>query len=867
MSLAAEQLRKTVPAQLGFLAIYNPSLGTTDETVADQIVYYTSQDHQDRKRRKQRVADASTQAAKDAANQSRNKQLRRIGLAQGMVEFGKSFADGTSIDTIETEKSRIILHEFEPGWWILASINLTILPKTVTTTAAKNKAPEQVETTEYSSREVKPAVLLLRDLLRAHSTFLLHRAPSIQELFGRTKRSEFENILGRYWDTFLSTWNVLMHGNPANNLYGGIKIAACGELGVGVGEEERGSGEREVLEGFVGRIDGLVDVIVSRFGDIDPSDDVQKGTNRVDAHRTLPSSPWLGSGNDPTAEDGVVFLGTGELLQRSLRDLSHWVEDIYRWGPSTYGLMDKSTTHGRGKNRKSGKRATGEAVSNSREVSRGVYGVNLLPQGPTQDSMTTIPPMPVPDGEDTRGRTGLGERGPSLHRDSSNAASINSESSKGSKFVDYLKFGYGSHWTLGGTTSKIAGHDDAADAQAAHTNSGNAVGSVESQGSKPSTGEEGRKSDSSPRPPDDTVGHYLIGLMGDIENEDDDTVVENLAGSQKSSVSSDNLSENISARTLIIELQTQADVHVEAETSIDAHSTENEQASFKDKTSALGGTLGVVFGTPEGKNMKELRVVVYANKPFIFVFLFEPQTESLASSSLYRSLHYQLSPLMKPLLRSTTFRASRPDITLNSKDRSGSATIYDLVWDPKLLTLNSTIPNIPDPFHTQPQSSDQLPWSRIEALNTHLQILNTYIATIKNGSELERTCKTSRGWWVVWTRIPEQRETPPAITSGTGEDLMFTSEDESGGDATLGSNASRTASTLGSSSVPGGAREDKVIFLIRKASDYTGTRSSRFVGGSSTAEDSGWIGAPGKLAQGIGIDTRKYIEGLLNLNR
>ena len=46
-----------------------------------------------------------------------------------------------------------------------------------------------------------------------------------------------------------------MHGNPATSLYGGIKVAACGELGMGVGEEERGSGEREVLEGFVGRIE------------------------------------------------------------------------------------------------------------------------------------------------------------------------------------------------------------------------------------------------------------------------------------------------------------------------------------------------------------------------------------------------------------------------------------------------------------------------------------------------------------------------------------------------------------------------------------------------------------------------------------
>jgi len=32
----------------------------------------------------------------------------------------RSFADGEPVDSIETEKSRIVLHELEQGWWILA---------------------------------------------------------------------------------------------------------------------------------------------------------------------------------------------------------------------------------------------------------------------------------------------------------------------------------------------------------------------------------------------------------------------------------------------------------------------------------------------------------------------------------------------------------------------------------------------------------------------------------------------------------------------------------------------------------------------------------------------------------------------------
>lgn len=59
-------------------------------------------------------------------------------------------------------------------------------------------------------------------------------------------------------------------------------------------------------------------------------------------------------------------------------------------------------------------------------------------------------------------------------------------------------------------------------------------------------------------------------------------------------------------------------------------------------------------------------------------------------------------------------------------------------------------------------------------------------------------------------------------------------------------------------------------FLIRKASDYVAPAarkpSGRFgkdVGGSSAS--GGW--GPGKLAEGIGIDARQYIDGLLSLNR
>lgn len=106
-----------VPAQLGFLAIFNPSLGTTDDTIDDQIVYYASDTTQGSGKRRRRTRGRPTD---DISQEERHERLRQIGLAQGMINFSRGFADEASLDTVDTEKSRVITHELEPGWWILA---------------------------------------------------------------------------------------------------------------------------------------------------------------------------------------------------------------------------------------------------------------------------------------------------------------------------------------------------------------------------------------------------------------------------------------------------------------------------------------------------------------------------------------------------------------------------------------------------------------------------------------------------------------------------------------------------------------------------------------------------------------------------
>ncbi len=64
---------------------------------------------------------------------------------------------------------------------------------------------------------------------------------------------------------------------------------------------------------------------------------------------------------------------------------------------------------------------------------------------------------------------------------------------------------------------------------------------------------------------------------------------------------------------------------------------------------------------------------------------------------------------------------------------------------------------------------------------------------------------------------------------------------------------------------------DREAFLVRKASDYSGSSSGKKASGRFGIDVRGSSGGgawgPSKLAEGIGIDTRKYIEDLLSLNR
>ncbi|KAL8802601.1 MAG: hypothetical protein Q9182_003691 [Xanthomendoza sp. 2 TL-2023] len=777
MSISANK-SGIIPAALASLTIYNRSLSQNDDTIQEQIVYYYSKsDTKNQLRTANQIQDGDDK-------EDKNEKLRQIGLAQGMVQFAGTFSEGQAINSIETEKSRIVLLELEAGWWLLASVDLTriLSPNEAKANSPAPRADVKLNI-EYSAREVSPPALLLAQLKQAHQTFLLHHAQTLSELFSRLQKVKFCAILERFWDDFVWNWYVLLHGNPAVDIFNGLKLAAGGELGIGVGEEEWGSGEREVLEGFIGRTDGLVDLIVSRFGEARAVAGPEKGSlSDATSQPPLQTDDWY-LGQDPRPSDGVVFSGIGAIARPSVKHISKWVEFMFKYGENAYGVRDNPVAINRRRRDKiggafssKGQRSLTAAASGSAKGRSDDYGIpapiirmQRARRNPLQEVISSSSAGTEINKKQAQTGTTHGEK------------SFNTDT-----LMKYMTLGiYGS----GLSTSFIGSSENSSDVKPKDVKK--AKGPAESSG----------------------PGYFLIGLHGDLDEEDDS---DHSAHDVGSAVHQDQFDEK-RAQTSRIVLRTLIVEQGEQETTESVRKTSSEFAA-----------------TPAGR-YNRLRVVVYINRPFIFTFLFQLQTDSLAIPSFYRSLHHQLGPLQRPLLRSTSpskvaervREASAPKSTVTTRS---SHPVYDLVYDPHNLTVHTTIPNIPEPGSARkPQAASSPPWTRVEALSVHSQVLNTYSSTRRHQSELERTCKSNRGWWVVWMRLPHVAASQQA-----------------------------------------GRMVYREAFLVRQASDDGPPAGKGSVGGwgrngGGSSTDQG--GAPTRLAEGIGIDARQYLEGLVGLNR
>lgn len=100
-------------AFLSSLYIYNPSLGQTDNTVHEQLIFHYSSPPA--------AANSSPKPSSPVdASQELHQQLRAIGLAQGIVEFARAFSPEAAVQEVRTQKGFTVPVEVEKGWWILA---------------------------------------------------------------------------------------------------------------------------------------------------------------------------------------------------------------------------------------------------------------------------------------------------------------------------------------------------------------------------------------------------------------------------------------------------------------------------------------------------------------------------------------------------------------------------------------------------------------------------------------------------------------------------------------------------------------------------------------------------------------------------
>ena len=118
-----------------------------------------------------------------------------------------------------------------------------------------------------------------------------------------------------------------------------------------MGEEEWGSGEREVLEDFIARTPGLLDIVVCRYG----ADDHEMSRDTVSATKTPTSSHAqspLPTQKKLETTDGVIFSGTKGVSRRSVQVISSWMETLHVHGEDAYGVYENPSSSRPRKKRK-----------------------------------------------------------------------------------------------------------------------------------------------------------------------------------------------------------------------------------------------------------------------------------------------------------------------------------------------------------------------------------------------------------------------------------------------------------------------------------------------------------------------------------
>jgi hypothetical protein len=85
---------------LSSIYIYNPTLGQTDSTAHEQVIFHYP-------------------PIENPSPQDTDRQLRAIGLAQGIVQFARAFSPDEALVEVKTQKGFSVPVEVEKNWWML----------------------------------------------------------------------------------------------------------------------------------------------------------------------------------------------------------------------------------------------------------------------------------------------------------------------------------------------------------------------------------------------------------------------------------------------------------------------------------------------------------------------------------------------------------------------------------------------------------------------------------------------------------------------------------------------------------------------------------------------------------------------------
>ncbi|KAK9447809.1 uncharacterized protein V1518DRAFT_420481 [Limtongia smithiae] len=105
------------PPSLSYFCIFNPTFAYSDDTLSDQIFFYTSR----------------------ADSVSADEQLRRVGLIQGIISFASDFSNHKPVEIIDTKKTRTAIVEIEPNWWIVLCVTFTRIQTPISSSSSLSR--------------------------------------------------------------------------------------------------------------------------------------------------------------------------------------------------------------------------------------------------------------------------------------------------------------------------------------------------------------------------------------------------------------------------------------------------------------------------------------------------------------------------------------------------------------------------------------------------------------------------------------------------------------------------------------------------------------------------------------------------------